>query len=295
MRDYDQYISGKSDAVRFPGMTPIGTSQHLFPFQAAIVEWALRKGRAANFSDTGLGKTIMQVEWARQVAADGRVLMLAPLAVADQTSREAARFGVDIPYCREDIGARICITNYEMVDQFDPDEFVGIVLDESSILKNFNGRTRNGLIRSFSDTPYRFACTATPAPNDFTELGNHSEFLGALSRVEMLAEYFVHDGGSTKDWRLKGHAVRSFWQWVCTWGVVVRTPGDLGFDSGAFSLPSLHIHQERIPVNHADAHERGMLFKPDARTLNEQRRVRKETIGQRVEIAARIAADNPGR
>jgi superfamily II DNA or RNA helicase len=290
---YDQYIAGKSDSVRFPGLTPRDAASHLFPFQKAIVEWALRKGRAANFSDTGLGKTIMQVEWARQVSAEGRVLMLAPLAVADQTSREGARFGVDIPYCREDIGARICITNYEMLDRFDPDDFIGIVLDESSILKNFTGKMRNGLINAFSNTPYRFACTATPAPNDFTELGNHSEFLGALSRVEMLAEYFVHDGGSTQDWRLKGHAVESFWRWVCTWGVVVRSPDDLGFDGGGFKLPPLHIHQERIRVDHSDAHQSGMLFQPDARTLNEQRRVRKATLDERVAIAVRLAEERP--
>lgn len=289
MAGYDDYIKSKSDIARFPGREPVGTAPHLFPFQTAIVEWALRKGRAANFADTGLGKTIMQVEWARQVAEDGRVLILAPLAVADQTSREAARFGVDVPYRREDCGDRITITNYEMVDRFDPDGFAGIVLDESSILKNFNGRTRNALIAMFADTPYRFACTATPAPNDFTELGNHSEFLGALTRAEMLAEYFVHDGGSTQDWRLKGHAVEHFWRWVCTWGVVVRTPEDLGFDASDFQLPPLRIHEERIQLDHADAHAAGFLFAPDARTLNEQRAVRRGTLEKRVKIAARLA------
>ncbi len=291
---YSEYIESKSDAVRFPGLTPEVSPDHLFDFQRKIVDWALRKGRSANFSDTGLGKTIMQVEWARQVSSEGRVLILAPLAVADQTSREAERFGVEIPYRRKDEGDRITIANYEMVEHFDPDDFVGIVLDESSILKNFNGRTRNALISMFSQTPYRFACTATPAPNDFTELGNHSEFLGALTRPEMLAEYFVHDGGSTQDWRLKGHAVAHFWRWLCTWGVVVRRPSDLGFADGDFALPPLRIHEERIRVGHEQAQKAGMLFAPDARTLNEQRAIRRATVDERTAIACRLASEHPG-
>ena len=287
---YHDYIAEKSDVFSHAGKEPQDTEPHLFAFQKAIVEWALRKGRCANFSDTGLGKTIMQVEWARQVSAEGRVLILAPLAVANQTSDEAARFGVDVPYAREDNGSRIVITNYEMVDRFDPADFVGIVLDASSILKNFNGKTRNALIGMFGRTPYRFACTATPAPNDFTELGNHSQFLGALSRVEMLAEYFVHDGGSTQDWRLKGHAVDSFWRWVCTWGVVVRDPSDIGFGAESFDLPRLHIIEERVKLDHTASWGDGLMFAPDARTLNEQRRVRRDTLDQRIEIIKGIAA-----
>lgn len=287
--NYLDYLANKSRSVDFRGIKPRGTASHLFAFQKAIVEWALRQGRAANFADTGLGKTIMQVEWARQVSSEGRVLVLAPLAVANQTSDEAAKYGVDIPYCREDNGSRIVITNYEMAPQFDSSKFAGIVLDESSILKNYTGKTRNALISMFQDTPYRFACTATPAPNDYTELGNHSEFLGALTRAEMLSEYFLHDGGSTQNWRVKGHAVESFWRWMCTWGVVVRNPADIGFESNAFDLPPLHMHEERVPLDASDAHAAGFLFAPDARTLNEQRAVRRATVAHRVSIAARLA------
>ena len=289
--DYGGYIESKSSVARFGGLVPTDVAPHLYDFQQAIVAWALRSGRAANFADTGLGKTRMQVEWARQVSSEGRVLILAPLAVANQTSDEAAGVGVDIPYVREDTGARICVTNYEMADHFDPSRFVGVVLDESSILKNFTGSTRTALIEAFADTPYRLACTATPAPNDFTELGNHAEFLGALSRAEMLAEFFVHDGGSTQDWRLKGHAVDAFWRWVCTWGMVVRNPEDVGFDGSRFVLPPLRMHEERIEINQEDAFAAGMLFAADARTLNEQRAVRRSTLDARVDRIARIASD----
>jgi hypothetical protein len=162
------------------------------------------------------------------------------------------------------------------------------VLDESSILKSFNGSTRNALVQAFSATPMRLCCTATPAPNDYTELGNHSEFLGIKSRVEMLAEYFVHDGGSTQDWRIKGHAEDSFWRWVCSWGAVVKRPSDLGHDDGGFALPPLRMHERVVPVDHRDAWAQGLLFAAEAVSLQDQRATRRATMAKRVAIAAEM-------
>lgn len=294
--EYEKWMGDRSKVVRF-GSVPMNgdIAPHLYPHQRDLVGWALRKGRAALFADTGLGKTAMQVEWARHVSASGRVLVLAPLAVADQTVREAARFGVDAVYLRADDGrSQIVVANYEMLPHFDADEFAGVVLDESSILKSFTGKTRNALIDAFRDTPYRLACTATPAPNDFTELGNHSEFLGVKSRVEMLAEYFTHDGGSTQDWRIKGHAVKAFWRWVSSWGMVVRRPSDLGHPDGGFKLPPLHMQEHVIRVDHAEAHAAGLLFAPTAATLADQRAIRRATMEKRAAIAARLCdGDGP--
>lgn len=289
--DYAQWIAARGDDARFePCPRSGGVAAHLFPHQHDLVEWALRRGRAAIFADTGLGKTAMQVEWARHVASAGRVLILAPLAVAEQTVREGARFGVPIRYLREDDGGDgIITTNYEMMDRFDPASLCGIVLDESSIIKSYTGSTRTAIIEAYRAVPWRLACTATPAPNDFTELGNHSEFLGIKSRVEMLAEYFVHDGGSTQDWRIKGHAVTAFWRWVAGWGAVVRRPSDLGYDDGGFALPSLHMEEHVIRVGHEEAHASGMLFAAQAVSLADQRAVRRGTMERRAETAASVA------
>lgn len=288
MTDYESMIASKFSTSRFPPVPHGPIAPHLYPFQADLVGWALRRGRAAIFADTGLGKTAMQVEWARQVAEHGRVLVLAPLAVADQTVRWAADYGVEMAYRRKDEGDRITVANYEMLEHFDPTAFSGVVLDESSILKSFTGATRTALIEAFSSTPWRLACTATPAPNDFTELGNHSEFLGALSRVEMLSEFFAHDGGSTQDWRIKGHATRPFWEWVASWGAVVRTPGALGYDDTAFRLPPLVIREHSIKIGPEQAHAAGLLFADDARTLNDQRAVRKATLDERVDTISEL-------
>ena len=292
---YDTWIADRSSALQFVP-APIGDiTPGLFPHQDALVHWALRKGRCAIFADTGLGKTLMQLEWARHVSTAGPVLILAPLAVAEQTVAEGARFGISLAYRkRPSPGDRIAITNYERLDAFDPSIYSGIVLDESSILKSFTGKTRNAIIGSFASTPYRLACTATPAPNDHTELGNHSEFLGIKSRVEMLAEYFVHDGGSTQNWRLKGHAIDSFWRWVCTWGAVVKKPSDLGFGNDGYALPPLRMHEHIIRVDHTDAHRAGLLFAPTATSLNDQRAVRRATTDKRVRRAAELAdGDGP--
>jgi len=288
--DYQSFIDRKSYAESFPGIDDTDIAPHLFAHQRDLVLWSLRKGRAAVFADTGLGKTAIQVEWARHVSRRGRVLILAPLAVAQQTVEEGRRFGVDMAYRRDDAGDLITVTNYEMLDRFSPDSFVGVVLDESSILKSFNGATRNAVIGGFKSTPYRLACTATPAPNDFTELGNHSEFLGVKTRTEMLAEYFVHDMDTTQDWRLKGHAIKGFWKWLATWGAVLRRPSDLGHEDGDYNLPPLRFHEHVIAVDNSGAHKSGLLFAVNATTLADQRAVRRGTADARIAKAAALAS-----
>lgn len=212
----------------------------LFDFQKFIVKRALNAGKYAIFADTGLGKTFMQLEWAREVhkKTGGRVLILAPLAVTDQTIDEALKFGVPIE--------GIHVTNYEQIDNLNPDDYSGIVLDESSILKNFEGKRRNQIITSFKSTPYKLACTATPSPNDPEELGNHAEFLDVMTRNEMLAMYFVHDSGDTGTWRIKGHAIKHFYQFVSTWAIMLNKPKDIGFDAKGYDLPPLNLHEEQI-------------------------------------------------
>lgn len=294
MRGYAEFLAAKSGLVEASGFDPSGLAPHLFPFQADLVRWALRRGRAALFADTGLGKTAMQIEWSRQVSnrSGGRVLVLAPLAVAEQTVAEADRFGVAIDHRRTGPSdAAIQITNYELLHRFDPGLYAGVALDESSILKSQDGATRNALLAAFGATPYRLACTATPAPNDFTELGNHAEFLGVKTRSEMLAEFFVHDGGSTQDWRLKGHAEEAFWRWVCSWGAMVKRPSDLGHDDAAFVLPPLRMHERVVGVEHGDFKSEGLLFAPTAKTLAAQRATRRATADRRVEMASRIAGE----
>lgn len=294
MDEYARFVESKFRVARFGGVEPGELHSAMFPHQRDLVRWALRKGRAAIFADTGLGKTMMELEWARHVSTHGRVLVITPLAVAQQTVSEGRKFGIDCAYARADEGHAITVTNYDMLHMFDPGAFVGVVLDESSILKSFTGATRTSLIESFARTPYRLACTATPAPNDFTELGNHSEFLGVRSRVEMLAEFFAHDGGSTQDWRLKGHAVAAFWRWVASWGAIVKTPEDLGYDGSAYVLPPLRMHEHIIHVEHADSWSEGYLFAPDVRSLSDARATRRATMAKRVERATNLAdGDDP--
>lgn len=294
MGDYIEFIARKSASVSATPVPHGELAPHLFPHQRDLVRWALRRGRAAIFADCGLGKGPMLLEWARHVSAHGRVLILAPLAVAQQLEREARKFDVDASYRREDGGDAITISNYELIERFDASRFVGVVIDESSILKAYDGRTRTLIVDSFASTPWRLACTATPAPNDHTELGNHAEFLGIKTRVEMLAEYFTHDGGSTQDWRLKGHARTAFWTWVASWGAVVRRPSDLGHCDDGFALPPLHMRERVIPVDHDDARAAGLLFLDEARSLSDQRATRRGTQAKRVAAAAELAAhDRP--
>lgn len=297
MSGYDAFLASKNRVREFDSCPRAGElSSHLFAHQRPLADWALRRGRAALFVDTGLGKTALELEWSRHVSTAGRVLILAPLAVAEQTVREARRFGQTCAYARRpaDTDSPVVITNYDLLEHFVGEQWAGVVLDESSILKAYDGATRNAIITGFRDVPFKLAATATPAPNDFTELGNHSEFLGVKSRVEMLAEYFVHDGGDTSVWRLKGHAEQPFWRWVCTWAAAVKHPRDLGIDDDRYNLPPLEMREHVIPVDHEDAKSQGLLFAPDVRTLADQRATRRMTMSKRVELAAELAAgDEP--
>lgn len=280
---YSEFIETKKIQDEASGLEPENMNDHLFDFQKDIVKWALRRGRAAIFADCGMGKTIMQLEWANHIP--GRVIIVAPLAVSSQTAREASKFGIDgVKYLREDDNeTRIVITNYEILDRFDPDKFTGIVLDESSILKSYTGKFRNQLIEEWGNVSYRLAATATPAPNDFMELGSHSEFLGSMTRVEMLSMFFVHDGGETQKWRLKGHAKSKFWEWICTWAVMIRKPSDLKYNDGKFILPKLHINQVTVDVQ-SDA--MGMLFAMEAHTLQERQQARRSSVDERVQAVS---------
>ncbi len=291
---YERFIAAKYEFVRFQGIEAGPLPDIMFPHQKDLTRWALRKGRAALFAATGLGKSIMSLAWATEVAKRGRVLLLTPLAVAQQFVGEGRKFGMPCRYLRADDGQPgIIVTNYEMLDRFDASTFIGVVIDESGILKSFDGKTRNQIIQTFKDTPYRLAATATPAPNDYAELGNHSEFLGIKTRSEMLAEYFVHDGETTQEWRLKGHAQDAFWRWVAAWGAIIQLPSDLGYDDGAYALPPLRMVEHVIPVDIDDAHRAGQLFATETRTLSDQRANRKATMSKRVQKAAEIAS-KPG-
>jgi superfamily II DNA or RNA helicase len=285
MNAYKQFLNLKQIKLDDAGIPIDRTNLNpaLFDFQRDIIAWAVRKGRAALFCDCGLGKTVMQLEWARLIP--GNVLIMAPLSVAQQTEREGAKFGIEVRYARKPIDAKITATNYEMLEHFDPAAYAGIVLDESSILKSFEGKIRNQIISAFERTPYRLACTATPAPNDYMELGNHSEFLGALSRTEMLSTFFVHDGGDTSKWRLKRHAEKDFWKWVCSWAVMMRKPSDLGYSDGDFILPDLCFHDVTLD---AIKPTEGMLFAMPASTLEERRRARSGSVHERAAEVARI-------
>lgn len=292
MSNYLEFLKRKTTAHIEAGfdVSAKEVNPQLFPFQRDIVRWALKRGRAAVFADCGMGKTPMQLEWARHVCEQtkGNVLILAPLAVSQQTVREGEKFGVKVTPCagQDDVQPGINITNYEKLHHFDASDFSGVVLDESSILKAYDSKTRERIIEAFNRTPYRLACTATPAPNDFMELGNHAEFLGVTSRVEMLATYFIHDGGDTSKWRLKGHAEDAFWKWICSWAVMIRKPSDLGYKDKGFTLPPLNKHQHIIPLELSDALAQGMLFVKDAVTLSEQRAARRASGEKRVSLCA---------
>lgn len=259
----------------------------MFGFQSDCVMWALRRGRAALFLDTGLGKTITQLAWANAVATHtGKpVIILAPLCVAQQTEREGDRFGIECKYMRDhQPGHKIIITNYEMAKNFDFSQFSGVVMDESSILKGMNGKYRRYLTDVCADIPYRLSCTATPSPNDFMELGTQSEWLGIMSQVEMLAMFFIHDGSDTSKWRLKGHGKMRFWEWLATWSIVIRKPSDLGYQNDGYDLPPVQYHQHVIETTPDEG-----LFVDVAQGLQDRNRARKDSIDERVKKAAEIA------
>lgn len=295
MSDYTSFIAGKLHSVMPSGIEPPPLDGYrLMPHQDDLVRWSLRRGRCAIFADTGLGKTRMQLAWANEIhkSTGHDVLILAPLAVAAQTVEEGASIGVSVTLCREpsDVKPGLNITNYDRLHKFDPEFFGAVVLDESSCIKHHDTKTLAQLLTAFARTPFKLCATATPAPNDWAELGTHAEFLGICSRQEMLAEYFVHDGGETQVWRLKGHAREQFWRWVSSWGAMVRKPSDLGHDDIAYNLPSLNVTEHLVETEASTA---GMLFALEAQTLSERREARKASIADRVsECAAMVNADN---
>ncbi|MBN8241894.1 helicase [Nitratireductor aquimarinus] len=270
----------------------------LFPHQVDIVSWALRRGRAAVFAGTGLGKTLMELVWCKEVArhTNKPALLFAPLAVSHQHEREAGSFGVKarIVTASGHGDDEIDITNYQKLDRFEVSLFGGVALDESSILKSTDGHYRTRLIEECRDIPFRLAATATPAPNDFMELGNHAEFLGIMSYTDMLSTFFTHDNGDTQKWRLKGHAETEFWKWMASWAVMLRKPSDLGYSDEGYELPPLRQHQHQVSVDYSPSLETGLLFPMEASSLQERIAARRDTVGERVKLAASITpSDRP--
>ena len=292
MNDYLKFLEGKQKTHVLSGfdVNENELNGYMFPFQKFIVKRALKAGKYAIFADCGLGKTLMQLEWANQVnKKTGKpVLVLAPLAVSGQTIKEGEKFGINV--CKYDGGETpIQISNYEQLDNIDCRKFAGVVLDESSILKNFEGQTKKLIIDSFENTPYKLACTATPSPNDPMELGNHSEFLDVMSRNEMLAMYFVHDGGETAKWRLKGHATKLFYQFVGSWAIMLNKPHDIGFEMEGYHLPCLNLLERQIITPKRD---NGSLFNDaiiSATNFNKELRLTKV---ERLDEAAKIVNDS---
>lgn len=286
--DYEQFLKSKQITIEPSGFRADTLNSSLFEFQSDIDRWAIGRGRSAVFADCGLGKTPMQLVWAEAVTRELNkpVLILAPLAVSKQTEREGKKFGIKAKVATSDMDVKktgVYVTNYEKIQHFDPSRFGGVVLDESSILKSFTGATRNLLIDRFRQTPMKLCCTATPAPNDFMELGNHSEFLGVLTRTEMLSTFFVHDGGDTSKWRLKGHAEEEYWKWICQWAVMIRKPSDLGYSDEGFTLPPLTYHSHVVSSNRPLD---GFLFQVEAQTLEERRSARRVSLDERVQVTA---------
>lgn len=280
--EYNNFLIKKAVADVYGGFETDLINPLMFDFQQAIVQWALKKARAAIFADTGLGKTLMQLSWADAVNqyTGKRVLIVTPLCIALQTVNEGLNFGIITQYCRHQCEVKnisIVVTNYEMLDNFDAREFIGVVLDESSILKGVDSKTRLKVIQKFDQTPYRLSCTATPSPNDYMELGNQAEFLGVMKYVEMLAMFFTHDSKDTAKWRLKGHGKTKFWEWLSTWAVFIRSPADLGFDGARYNLPPLNIYDHEIVQD-----------SPRANTMAERRIARKNSVNERCNLIANL-------
>ena len=298
MSNYAAFLEAKTQGGADSGFSPVWMPEFLFDFQSDMVEWAVRKGRAAIFADCGLGKTPMGLVWASNVARKtGRpVLYLTPLAVATQTAREASKFGIDAVVSRDGqtLGRHIVITNYERLHYFSPGDFSGVVCDESSILKSFAGQRKKEITEFMRKVPYRLLQTATAAPNDYIELGTSSEALGYMGHMDMLNRFFKNDlnnsaqgrmRGEVIKWRLKGHAEEPFWRWVCSWARAIRRPSDLGYDDARFQLPPLNEVEHLVEV---DTLADGFLFAMPAIGLKEQREERRRSVEERCEMIAQI-------
>ncbi len=291
--DYHAYLDARLHSGADSGFEPVFMPAQAMDYQQAMIEWSVRKGRAAIFEDCGMGKTLQALAWAQNVVIHtGRpVLILTPLAVAPQTVREGQKFGIEV--VRDGAGP-IQVTNYHRLGMFDPADYGGVVCDESSILKSFDGALRQQITEFMRRVPYRLLCTATAAPNDYVELGTSSEALGYLGHMDMLGRFFKNDQnniatkrmyGEAAKWRFKGHAETPFWRWVCSWARALRRPSDLGFDDGPLTLPPLNVNRHRVESSfRAD----GMLFELPAVTLPEQRQEQKETVAERCAMAASL-------
>jgi DNA modification methylase len=290
---YDEFISAKTKRAQSHGFEPLEITAPLFPWQRHVVEWAVRQGRAALFEDCGLGKTAQQLEWAHQVKlkTSGMVLILTPLSVAKQTEAEARKFGIAAKVVESGDqcnGTGIYITNYDKLDHFDGIEFAGVVLDESSILKNFTGKTRIRLTSRFSDTPYRLCCTATPSPNDYTEFGQHADFLGICSPAQMLATFFLNDTFNTGDWRLKRHAEKSFWEWLSSWAACISKPSDIGFADDGYDLPPLNLQSFAVQVDEVEGRKEGELLRHSTLSATTMHKELSMTVADRVAKVAEL-------
>jgi hypothetical protein len=287
--EYGEFLKRKAIVDVPTGHSPKSLNPMLFDFQREITAWAIRRGRAAIFADCGLGKTPMQLVWADAVLRHTNKpgIILAPLAVSKQTKHEGEKFGVEVNICRsdKDVHHGINIANYEMMHNFDMSRFGWIVLDESSILKSYTGKYRNQIIDATRRIPYRLACTATPAPNDYMELGNHAEFLGVVTRSEMLSMFFINDTSNVGTWRLKGHGQSEFWKWLCSWAVMIGKPSDIGFEDNGFILPELCVTEHTVEYGKPLY---GRLFLEPAETLSERREARRATIMPRCEKIAEM-------
>jgi len=305
LADYRGLIAAKRIAFVPRGMATIPSlNPALKDHQRHAVEFALKAGCAALFLDTGLGKTLCALEWGRIVVEHtGRpVLMLAPLAVAAQHEREAVKFGIDAKAVREPdeiTTPRVYITNYDRMAKFDAEQFAGVILDESSILKSFHGATTKALIATFKHTPFRLCCTATPAPNDHAELGQHSEFLGVMSQSQMLTRWFIHDSADTGNWRMKGHAVQDFWNWVASWARCVSKPSDLGFSDEGYDLPALDLKRHIVEADRsldagAEKDGQARLFRMPDTSATSIHREKRMTTDARADVIAALVAQEPG-
>jgi hypothetical protein len=290
---YEEFVSSKLATVVPTGIAGATcTDEGLFPHQRDLVEWSLRRGRAAIFASMGLGKSRMGVTWAQRVSEHTHrpVLILTPLAVATQMRAEAAAIGIDAAVVRDkgDVIDGVNICNYERLHRLDASVFGGVVCDESGCIKGIGSKTLQQLLEAFGGTKYRLAATATPSPNSWDELCQHAELLGIAKRSEILAEYFNRDGGSTKDWDLKGHARKAWWRFVASWGALVRSPADLGHDATGYDLPPLERHYHIIPASDELVRASGHLFAQPASTLMERRAARRHSIDERVKLCAEL-------
>lgn len=292
--DYNLFLKEKEEKKEDTGfiVEDEELNEYLFDWQREIVKWCLKKGKCALFEDTGMGKTIQQLAWAEAIVkhTNGKVLILAPLAVSKQTVKEGKKFGIEVNIIEneEDVKEGINITNYEKLHKFDSSQFVGICLDESSILKSYSGKTTMELIDLFRYTPYKLSCSATPSPNDYTELGNQAEFLNVMTMNEMLAMYFINDASHGNGWRLKGHSEFEFYKWITEWAILINNPSNLGYDGSTYILPELKINKIVLKSKEWDTNT---LFPVAAETLGERREARKSSIPEKIDKIKELVKD----